>query len=102
MKAPVRGEGNCGEATIRGKEACEDVRKRWVCTISLPRLFTPRPARLRTEIPYEADVPDERAADRKVNPETGTEVDGELGQGKITFLFGEICCAYLGVNHLDD
>ena len=32
MKAPVRGEGNCGEVTIRGEEACEDVRKRWVCT----------------------------------------------------------------------
>ena len=45
---------------------------------SLPRLFTPRPARLRTEIPYEADVQDERAADREVDPENGTEVDGEL------------------------
>jgi hypothetical protein len=98
MKAPVRGEGNCGEVTIRGKEACEDVRKRWVCTNSLPRLFTPRPARLRTETPYEADVLDERAGDREVDPETGTEVDGELGQGQITFLFGEICCAYLGVS----
>jgi hypothetical protein len=69
---------------------------------SLPRLFTPRPARLRTEIPYEADVLDERAGDREVDPENRTEVDGKLGQGKITFLFGEICCAYLGVNHLDD
>ena len=26
----VRGEGNCGEVTIRGEEACEDVRKRRV------------------------------------------------------------------------
>ena len=98
MKALVRCEGNCGRVTDRGKEACEDVRKRWVCTNSLPRLFTPRPARLRTEIPYEADVLDERAGDREVDPETGTEVDGELGQGKITLLFGEICCAYLGVS----
>ena len=64
MKAPVRGEGNCGEATIRGKEACEDVRKRRVCTKSLPGLFTPRPTRLRTEIPNDADVLDERAGDR--------------------------------------
>lgn len=102
MKAPVRGEGNCGEVTIRGKEACEDVRKRRVCTKSLPGLFTPRPARLRTEIPYEADVSGEWAGDHEASPEDGTEVDGELGQGKITFLFGEICCAYLGVNHLDD
>jgi hypothetical protein len=27
----VRDEGNCGEVTNRGKEACEDVRKRRVC-----------------------------------------------------------------------
>ena len=98
MKAAVRGEGNCGEATIRGKEACEDVRKRWVCTNALPRLFTPRPARLRTEIPYEADALGESAADDEASPEDKAEVDGELGQGKITFLFGEICCAYLGVS----
>ena len=27
----VRDEGNCGEVTSRGEEACEDVRKRRVC-----------------------------------------------------------------------
>lgn len=98
MKASVRGEGNCGEATIRGKEACEDVRKRRVCTKSLPGLFTPRPTRLRTEIPYEADVSGEWAADHEANLETGTEVNGKLGQGQITLSFAEICCAYLGVS----
>lgn len=30
----VRDEGNCGEVTNRGEEACEDVRKRRVCTIA--------------------------------------------------------------------
>lgn len=30
----VRDEGNCGEVTIRGEEACEDVRKRRVCGIA--------------------------------------------------------------------
>ena len=66
--------------------------------ISLPRLFTPRPARLRTETLYEADALGEWAGDHEANPEDEAEVDGELGQGKITFLFGEICCAYLGVS----
>jgi len=28
----VRDEGNCGRVTDRGEEACEDVRKRRVCT----------------------------------------------------------------------
>ena len=70
--------------------------------LTLPGLFTPRPARLRTEIPYEADALGELAADNEASPEDGAEVDGELGQGQITFLFGEICCAYLGVSHLDD
>jgi hypothetical protein len=74
--------------------------------LPLPGLFTPSPARLRTEIPYEADAlgPGKRyrAADNEASPEDEAEVDGELGQGKVTFLFGEICCAYLGVSHLDD
>ena len=30
----VRDEGNCGEVTSRGEEACEDVRKRRVCGIA--------------------------------------------------------------------
>ena len=30
----VRDEGNCGEVTNRGEEACEDVRKRRVCEIA--------------------------------------------------------------------
>jgi len=30
----VRDEGNCGEVTNRGEEACEDVRKRRVCQIA--------------------------------------------------------------------
>ena len=35
-------------------------------------------------------TPGERAADREAEPEAGAEVDEELGQGQITFLFGEI------------
>ena len=70
--------------------------------LSPPRLFTPRPARLRTETLYDADVSGQWAADHETNPEDETEVDGELGQGQITLLFGEICCAYLGVSQLDD
>ena len=31
-KEQVRDEGNCGWVTDRGKEACEGVRKRWVCS----------------------------------------------------------------------
>lgn len=30
----VRDEGNCGEVTSRGEEACEDVRKRRVCVFA--------------------------------------------------------------------
>ena len=101
MKATVRGEGNCGTVTDRGKEACEDVRKRRVCIIATRTLHT-KPARLRTETLYEADALGELAADNEASPEDEAEVDGEFGQGKITFLFGEICCAYLGVSHLDD
>jgi hypothetical protein len=47
--------------------------------------YVQRPARLRTEIPYAADVLDDLTGDREVDPENGTEVDGKLGQGQITF-----------------
>ena len=73
-------KATAARVTNRGKEACEDVRKRWVWTISLPRLFSPRPARLRTETLYEADVSGEWAADHEASPEDGAEVHGELGQ----------------------
>ena len=56
-------------------------------------VFSPRPARLRTETSYEADDsrpvaerPNafQRAADREAEPEERAEVDEELGQGQIT------------------
>ena len=40
MKTSVRGEGNCGRVTDRGKEACEDVRKRRVCSTATRTLHT--------------------------------------------------------------
>ena len=42
----VLDEGNCGRATDRGEEACERVRKRWVC-LSPPRRVLIKAARLR-------------------------------------------------------
>ena len=49
LKREVRDEGNCGWATNRGEEACEDVRKRRVCSNSPPGHLPVQAARLRTE-----------------------------------------------------
>ncbi len=76
MTTPIgkaQGEGNCAGATQGGEEAGA------------------KPARLRTETPYKA------GAARRVSPtsqsrsQTVAQVNGELVQGQLTFLSGEIC-----------
>ena len=82
----VLGEGNCGEATNRGKEACEP--STGVATGSVHA----KAARLRTETPCRPRETLRRVADgqRSRSRQTPT-VDGELVQRKFTLLFGEIC-----------
>ena len=80
MKAQVLGEATSVRVTDRGKEACEDVRKRWVCSISLPRLFSTRPTGLGTETRYEADASGlirrvAVAADQKAGPDDQADTD---------------------------
>ncbi len=57
----ARGEGTCGRATNRGKEACEWLRKRRVCRQpsvrhSLLECFLTKSARRRTETSYRAGL----------------------------------------------
>lgn len=94
MNAPIgkaRGEGNCAGATQGRKEACEEVRKRRVCTNSPPGPLLTSAARLRTETSYEA------GSVRRVSPTSRSrsqltgQVKGELAQRQITFLSGETC-----------
>ena len=86
----VLDEGNCGRATDRGKEACEDVRKRRVC-FSPPGHLLVKTARLRTETSYKAGLV------RRVSPTSRSRslstdlVNDELVQRNITFLSGEPC-----------
>ena len=79
----VLDEGNCGEVTNRGEEACEDVRKRQVC-FSPPGRLLIKAARLRTETSYKAGStrrvsPSSRSRDQSV-----VQVNGELVQRKFT------------------
>ncbi len=94
----ARGEGNCGRATNRGKEACEWLGKRRVCRQpsvrhSLLECILTKSARLRTETSYKA------GSVRRVSPTSrsrllSTElVKGELAQRKSMLLSGEICAA---------
>ena len=94
----ARGEGNCGRATDRGKEACECMGKRRVCRQpsvrhSLLECILTKSARLRTETSYKAGLV------RRVSPTSrsrllSTElVKGELAQRKSMLLSGEICAA---------
>ena len=50
----VRGEGNCGEATDRGEEACDRVRYAGF-DYRHPDTISSRAARRRTETRYKAD-----------------------------------------------
>jgi hypothetical protein len=86
----VLDEGNCGEATDRGEEACDRVRKRRVC-LSPPGRDLVKAARLRTETSYKAG-PVRRACPsvRSRFPLTD-QVNDELVQRNITHLSGEIC-----------
>ncbi len=64
--------------------------------VSLPGLFTPnlpgyeQKSHMRQTLlaPLQGNRIFTEAADNEASPEDGAEVDGELGQGKITFLFG--------------
>jgi len=69
----VRGEGNCGRATDRGKEAGTSA------------------ARLRTETSYKAGVARRVGTTPRSRSQTVTQVNGELVQRQITFLSGETC-----------
>ena len=88
----VLDEGNCGRATDRGEEACEEVRKRQVCR-SPPGLLLIKAARLRTETSSKAGSV-RRAGTTRAKPfQTTAQVNDELVQRNITFLSGEICPA---------
>ena len=69
----VQGEGNCGRATDRGKEAGTSA------------------ARLRTETSYKAGVARRVGTTPQSRSQTVTQVNGELVQRQITFLSGETC-----------
>ena len=94
----ARGEGNCGRATDRGKEACECMGKRRVCRLPSVRhapleCILTKSARLRIETSYKAGPV------RRVSPTSRSRllstdlVKGELVQRKSMFLSGEICAA---------
>ena len=86
----VLDEGNCDWATIRGKEACEDVRKRRVC-LSPPGHFHVKAARLRTETSYKAGSARRVSTTSRSRSSTADQVNEELVQRSITFLSGEVC-----------
>ena len=87
----VRGEGNCGRVTDRGEEACECVRK-YRPDNAVGRIPA-KPARLRTETPYKAGSTRRVTEPSRSRSQSVVQVNGELVQGKITFLSGETCQA---------
>ena len=90
LERQVLDEGNCGRVTDRGEEACEDVRKRQVCS-SPPGHLLIKAARLRTETSYKAGTV-RRAGTTRAKPfQTTVQVNDELVQRSITFLSGEVC-----------
>jgi len=86
----VQDEGNCGEATDRGEEACEEMRKRRVC-LSPPGPLLVKAARLRTETPYKAGPVRRACPSMRSRSQLTDQVNGELVQRNITHLSGEIC-----------
>ena len=86
----VLDEGNCGRATDRGEEACERVRKRWVC-LSPPRRVLIKAARLRTETSSKAGPVRRVSPSSRSRSQTTDQVNDELVQRNITLLSGEIC-----------
>ena len=86
----VLGEGNCGEATDRGEEACVWVHKRRVC-LTPPGPTIVKAARLRTETSYKAGPVRRVSPSSRSRSQSTDQVNGELVQRNITFLSGEIC-----------
>ena len=89
----VRDEGNCGRATVRGEEACEEVRKRRVCPCSPPGPLHVQAARLRTETSYKAGSTRRVSTTSRSRSQSVVQVNGELVQRSITRLSGEVCQA---------
>ena len=94
----ARGEGNCGRATDRGKEACEWLGKRRVCRQpsvrhSLLECILTKSARLRTETSYKAGLVRRVSQTSRSRILSTDQVKGELVQRKPMFLSGEICAA---------
>lgn len=87
----VRGEGNCGRVTDRGKEACECVRK-YRPVFAAGRILTSA-ARLRTGTSSQAGVAKRVSTTSRSRSQTATQVNFELVQRQITLLSGETCPA---------
>ena len=93
LKREVRDEGNCGRATDRGEVACEEMRKRRVCTNSPPGPLLVQAARLRTETSYKAGSVRRVSTTSRSRLQSTVQVNEELVQRSITFLSGETCQA---------
>lgn len=91
LKSEVRDEGNCGRVTDRGEEACEEMRKRRVCTKSPPGPLLVQAVRLRTETSYKAGSTRRVSTTSRSRPQSVAQVNGELVQRNITLLSGETC-----------
>ena len=92
------GEGNCARATERGKEACECMGKRRVCSTPSERhtllgCILTKSARLRTETSYKAGSVRRVSQTSRSRPLSIDQVKGELVQRKRMSLSGEICAA---------
>ena len=83
----VLDEGNCGRATDCGEEACECVRK-YRPDFAVGRILV-KAARLRTETPYKAGSVRREGQASQSRSQSTVQVNGELAQGKFTFLSGE-------------
>lgn len=92
-ESEVRDEGNCGWATNRGEEACEEMRKRRVCHRSPPGPLPVQAARLRTETSYKAGSTRRVSTTSRSRSQSVVQVNGELAQRNITLLSGETCQA---------
>ena len=97
-KVRTHGEGNCGTATDRGKEACECMGKYRVCRLPsvhhspLDCIHT-ESARLRTETSYKAGPAGEQAQHCEAQCLSVDQVMDELVQRKSMLLSGEIYTA---------
>ena len=83
----VLDEGNCGEVTNRGEEACECVEKLTLFFV-VSRILI-KAARLRTETSYKAGSTRRVTDPSRSRSQSVVQVNGELVQGQFTFLSGE-------------